>query len=71
MKTKQIFFALSLILSVGLLTQCEKYGNSGKVDLGDEESDRPEWAGGNTDENPHIEELNLPLTTVYNCKADH
>lgn len=32
--------------------QCERYGNN--VLSGDDDSDAPEWAGGNTDSNPHI-----------------
>ena len=54
MKTKKIFLALSLIVSVGLLTQCEKYGGRGGIPDPDEDSDRPEWAGGDTDANDHI-----------------
>ena len=55
MKTKKIFLALSLIVSVGLLTQCEKYGGrgGGGTPEADPDSDRPAWAGGNTDDNIH------------------
>ena len=53
MKPNKIFFALSLIVSVGLLTQCEKYGDRGGPKPPDDDSDRPAWAGGNTDVNPH------------------
>lgn len=53
MKTKKIFLALSLLVSVGLLTQCEKYGDRGGGGTPDDDSDRPEWAGGNTDDNIH------------------
>jgi hypothetical protein len=54
MKPNKILIALSLIVSVGLLTQCEKYGDHGGPTEPDPDSDRPEWAGGNTDNNPHI-----------------
>jgi len=45
---------LCFILTVGLMTQCEKYGGRGGPQEPDEDSDRPEWAGGNTDSNTHI-----------------
>lgn len=38
MKTKKIFLALSLIVSVGLLTQCEKYDYPEKAGVSDENS---------------------------------
>lgn len=52
MKNKKILFLLCIIFSLGLLPQCEKNLNSGPPD--DSDSDRPEWAGGNTDKNDHI-----------------
>jgi len=54
MKNKRILYLLCLILTVGLMTQCEKYGSNGGPQEPDEDSDRPEWAGGNTGSNPHI-----------------
>lgn len=54
MKTKHFIFFFSLLLSLGLITQCEKYGNPGGDMDADPDSDRPAWAGGKTDENPHI-----------------
>ena len=54
MKNKRILYLLCLILSAGLMTQCEKYGSHGGPKEPDEDSDRPEWAGGNTDANDHI-----------------
>jgi len=53
MKTNKLFFALSMIVAIGLLTQCEKYGDRGGPPPPDDDSDRPAWAGGNTDVNPH------------------
>jgi len=38
-----------------MMTQCEKYGGGrGGIQPPDEDSDRPEWAGGDTDSNTHI-----------------
>lgn len=54
MKTKPFFLLLSCLLTLGLLTQCERYGQNFLDPLVDEDSDRPEWAGGNTDLNDHI-----------------
>lgn len=53
MKTNKFFLVLSLIVSIGLLMQCEKYGDRGGPLSPDDDSDRPDWSGGNTDENPH------------------
>lgn len=53
MKIKKLLAMLCVIAIAGLFTQCEKYG----VPMGggepDPDSDRPEWAGGNTDLNDH------------------
>lgn len=54
MKTNKIFLALSLIVSIGLMTQCEKWGGRDSLPDADDDSDRPEWAGGNTDANDNI-----------------
>jgi hypothetical protein len=51
MRKKHVFYLISIILSLGLMTQCEKHGEGGGG-LPDD-SDAPPWAGGNTDENPH------------------
>ena len=53
MKTKYLFYLICLFLSLGLVTQCEKYGPPDRGDEVDDDSDRPPWAGGNTSENPH------------------
>jgi len=53
MKTKYFFYLICLFLSLGLMTQCEKYGPPDRGDEVDPDSDRPPWAGGNTSENPH------------------
>lgn len=53
MKIKFIFHVIGLLLVVALLTQCYK-GPGGVLPEPDEDSDRPEWAGGNTDVNDHI-----------------
>lgn len=54
MKTKNFIFFIGLLLSLGLISQCEKYGNPGGDMEADPDSDRPAWAGGNTDANDHI-----------------
>jgi len=54
MKTRRFLFLFCLIFSLGCITQCEKYGENGGIQPPDEDSDRPEWAGGNTDANTHI-----------------
>lgn len=53
MRTKHFIFFIGLILSLGLITQCEKYGKPGGDMEADPDSDRPAWAGGNTDDNIH------------------
>jgi len=54
MKLKNVLIVLGLLLPLGLLTQCEKYGKpGGGMGVPDPDSDRPAWAGGNTIENPH------------------
>jgi len=51
MKKNLLFFTFCLVLTLGLMNQCQKFdfmkGPS-------EDSDRPEWAGGNNDANDHI-----------------
>jgi len=54
MKTMNLFKVICLLFSLGLLTQCEKFGNPNPAPTVDEDSDRPAWAGGNTDVNDHI-----------------
>ncbi len=54
MRTKHFIFLFCLLLSFGLITQCEKYGKPGGDLEVDPDSDRPAWAGGNTDSNTHI-----------------
>lgn len=54
MKTLNLFKLFCFLFSLGLLTQCEKNGTpGGGIPVPDEDSDRPEWAGGNTDANDH------------------
>lgn len=54
MKTKNLFSVLCFLFALGLLTQCEKYGTpGGGQGVPDPDSDRPAWAGGNTDANEH------------------
>jgi len=54
MKKKKILSALMLILFALFVVQCEKYGNRpDRADDGDDDSDRPEWAGGGDGDNPH------------------
>jgi len=54
MKTKNLIFLTCFLFSLSLLTQCEKYGTpGGGLPAIDPDSDRPAWAGGNTDENDH------------------
>ena len=53
MKLKNLFLLLCMIAVSMTLTQCEK-GNPGNgMGTPDPDSDRPDWAGGNTGENPH------------------
>ncbi|HYX09133.1 MAG TPA: hypothetical protein VE912_20535 [Bacteroidales bacterium] len=56
MKTRKIYLMILLISSGLLLSQCERYGGgrTGFDTKVDEDSDRPAWAGGNTDANNHI-----------------
>lgn len=54
MKWKLFFKMLSLILLTVLFTQCTKGPGAGLIPEPDEDSDRPEWAGGDTDSNTHI-----------------
>lgn len=54
MKWKLFFKMLSLILLTVLFTQCMKGPGAGLIPEPDEDSDRPEWAGGDTDSNDHI-----------------
>lgn len=54
MKTLNLFKVFCFLFSLGLLTQCEKNGTPGRgIPALDEDSDRPEWAGGNTGANDH------------------
>ncbi|MCK5692518.1 MAG: hypothetical protein KAI08_06700 [Bacteroidales bacterium] len=55
MKPNKILLALSLIVSVGLLTQCEKkFDDRDDIILADDDSDKPEWAGKDGEgDNPH------------------
>jgi hypothetical protein len=54
MKKKKILSAFVLILFAMFVVQCEKYGNRpDNAGTGDEDSDRPEWAGGGDGVNPH------------------
>jgi len=54
MKKNKILSALMLILLALFVVQCEKYGNRpDHAGTGDEDSDRPEWAGGGDGTNPH------------------
>lgn len=44
-----------MLVSLGLITQCDKYGEPGGGMGGPTgDSDSPPWAGGNTGDNPHI-----------------
>lgn len=53
MKLKFIFHIMCVLLVVALFSQCYK-GPGGVLPDPDDGSDRPEWAGGNTDANDHI-----------------
>jgi hypothetical protein len=54
MKTISLFKVICFLFSLALLTQCEKFGApGGGIPAPDEDSDRPAWAGGNTDLNDH------------------
>ena len=53
MKTRNLFALICFLFALGLLTQCEKYGPPVGGGEPDPDSDRPDWAGGNTGENPH------------------
>ncbi|WP_167618976.1 hypothetical protein [Maribellus sediminis] len=46
-------FLVSCCLTL-LLSNCQRYGQDSVFPLVDEDSDRPEWAGGETDSNEHI-----------------
>jgi len=52
MRLKNLFILLLMILAAGSLTQCEKGPGAG-MGGPDPTSDRPDWSGGNTVENPH------------------
>lgn len=47
-----MFFLISSLTI--LLSNCQRYGQDNFLPMVDEDSDRPEWAGGNTDANEHI-----------------
>ena len=51
MKKQLLFFSFCLILTFGLMNQCQKYDFAKGPGT---DSDRPVWAGGNTDANDHI-----------------
>ncbi|MGQ8335577.1 hypothetical protein ACUNWD_03440 [Sunxiuqinia sp. A32] len=53
MKWKSFFLMLSTIFLVALITQCYRGKDHFIYDV-DEDSDRPVWAGGETDSNTHI-----------------
>ena len=54
MKKKKILSVFVLILFAIFMVQCEKYGNRpDRAGEGDDDSDRPEWAGGGDGVNPH------------------
>src|SRR5210317_2070631 len=53
MKWKRFLQLFGIALIAMLFTQCYK-GPGGILPDPDEDSDRPEWAGGNTDANEHI-----------------
>ncbi len=54
MKTRRLYSFVGLLFVMGLMTQCDKYGmTGGGIGEPDPDSDRPAWAGGNTDENDH------------------
>ncbi len=50
-----------MVLIAGLLCQCQKLDDA--MPLSDDDSDRPEWAGGNTDANYHINKNEDSATT--------
>lgn len=57
MKTQRILLLAALMFfSCMLFTQCEKRG--GRFSAVDDDSDRPEWAKGNRDANPHSNDGN-------------
>lgn len=43
-----------IVLLTILFTQCHQYGKDTLLPAVDDDSDRPAWAGGNTDQNDHI-----------------
>lgn len=61
MKLKQLFIAAIFIAAAGFLTQCEKGPGAGL--LVDDDSDRPDWAQGNTELNDHINQNDDSGTT--------
>lgn len=76
MRLKNLFILLFIILAAGTLTQCEK-GTGGGMPPPDSDSDRPAWAGGNTDANTHIKGNDESGTTrggdygdLYQLKRD-
>ncbi|HYW95426.1 MAG TPA: hypothetical protein VE870_07565, partial [Bacteroidales bacterium] len=54
MRLKHFCLIVCLLFITGIFTQCEKYGNPANSTRVDEDSDRPDWAGGNTEANDHI-----------------
>ena len=56
MRCRNFFKAILLLLTIGLLGQCDQFSdfNARNARSTDDDSDRPEWAQGNTDKNPHI-----------------
>lgn len=54
MKLKNLLLMILAICFTTLFYQCEKGGRYADLLSVDEDSDRPEWAGGNTELNPHI-----------------
>ena len=55
MKQKRFLLVIFLLFTFGLFIQCElnQFGKNQQIPSVDEDSDRPEWAGGNTDANTH------------------
>jgi len=53
MKLSRLITMLCIVATAGLFTQCEKNGFPGGQGEPDPDSDRPTWAGGNTEFNEH------------------